>query len=44
MAWWHLALLLIGDLLAGEPSLGLAHLGVVWGTALAAEASCEEAN
>lgn len=28
MAWWCLVLLLIGTLLAGEPSLGLAHLGV----------------
>lgn len=37
MAWWRLALLLIGALLAGELSLGLVHLGVGWGTALAPE-------
>ena len=32
MACWHLALLLTGVLLAGEPSLGLAHPRVEWET------------
>lgn len=39
MACWHLALFLTGVLLAGEPSLGLAHLGVGWGMTLAPEGS-----
>lgn len=44
MACWRLALLLTGALLAGEPSLILARLGVGWETALAPEGPRKEAN